>query len=225
MKMQNVYIGQKMDPRHSAVYTSIDEAVKELLRPHQPGMVFDITFLPDAERYWFAGVVDNKAQRPETKWNNIFTDSASAEKHAEMLLARGWSKASVLVKELKPVSKGPKNIDIKTPEHFQCERALRTMHDALANGIPADNHSSRMTLELVDSALAIKGNFAVIDLDAEAWTNPADAKIAYAHIKTAAKLLRELALVDPETQPKKFARLQAEARDFSALPFDPELGE
>jgi hypothetical protein len=217
MKMQNVYIGQYHDIRHSAVYADIREAVKEVMRPNAPGTVFQICFLPESKdgKYWVAGTIGSLNWDP--RYNQIFTESSKAEQHVDALLLRGWPKAAVLVKELKINAKGPDNIDIKTEEHYRCEVELAAVHRALERGLPCANAQTIVpfTLQKLDGgfSLSIPPGFALIDLSTAGWST-FDTATLWDNVKTAARLLDEISRVDPDSQPRKWARLQTQAQEF-----------
>lgn len=214
MKMPNVYVGQLADIRHGAVYSNITEAVKEVCRAQQPGMVICFIYLPESPtgKYWIAGAVGPAAN---TKWNLIFTNSSDAEKHVDLISARGFSRSELVCKELKINTKGPNVVDIKTEEHFACERELSTIKSAIENGLPVDNSSNRMPLELFENGFNRPATFGIFNLSAPAWTQPESYILAMGFIREAAKLLAEFAIVDPDTQPRKWARLQESAATFA----------
>lgn len=216
--MPNVYVGQLVDIRHGAVYSNITEAVKEVCRAQKPGMVICFIYLPDTPngKYWISGTIGPAAN---TKWNLIFTNSSDAEKHADSLIARGFPKSEVVCKELKIHTKGPEVIDIKTEEHFKVERELNAIKAALDVGIPYDNDSQtlRLTAEWEDGAIRLSypgGEASILHLPSPGWTRPIDYHIAMETIQHASSLLRQLSLVDPETQPIKWERLRKQAATF-----------
>jgi len=215
MKMPNVYVGQLNDIRFGAVYSNITEAVKEVCRAQQAGMVICFIYLPDSPtgRYWIAGAVGPAAN---TKWNLIFTESSKAEEHVDKIAKRGFSRSELVCKELKIIAKGPDVIDIKTEDHFLCERELKILKDAVANGLTVDNSEKRMPLELFDGVLRPAVDYGIFELGAPGWTQPTEYHQAMGAVRNAAKLLREVSLVNTDEQPRKWARLQTAAAEFAA---------
>lgn len=222
MKTQNVYIGQHHNPNHGAVYTSINEAVKELLRPMQTGFVMSVTYLPDADRYWIVGLFDPRMNQQETKYNQLFLSSSDAEKHAEKLLARGFPKGMVVFKELTIHKTGPKTIDIKTDEHAQCERHLDAFERALEIGLPVSNYPGMMPVRInrdeVPFSLHLDSGFALIDTRVAGFGANLDSEMnadtLWENVSKAAHLLKQVGEVDIETQPNKWRRLQNQTREF-----------
>lgn len=218
MKTQNVYIGQHHNPNYGAVYTSIHEAVKEILRPMQEGLVFNITFLPDADRYWIVGVFDPKMLAQDTKWNRLFITSSDAEKHAESIIARGFPKSMVICRELQIHKTGPKTIDIKTEEHASCERQLDAINRAIEIGLPLSNYPGMATLSLDRSEVPFSfkldpSRYALVDLQLAGF-NTHDVDTLWENVSKAAHLLKQVGECDTETQPNKWRRLQRETREF-----------
>lgn len=218
MKTQNVYIGQRANIKQGAVYSSIHEAVKELLRPMQAGMVFDVTFLPDAPRYWIVGMNDAAAKYPDLRYNQIFCGEKSdaAEQHAQMLIARGFPKSMVIFKELPIVTKGPDTIDIKTEEHFQCERELASLRRKLELGIAASNFPSLMPVIVDVDAVKLSPGYALVKEDVAGFSE-IDTAGLWDNVKTAASLLAQMAEVDQEQSPRKWKRLQGLCKEFGQL--------
>jgi len=219
MKTQNVYIGQFLDPQHSAVYSSIQEAVKEIMRPMQPGMQFLIAFLPptDDNKYYLSAT--GKGYGFDPRKTTLFTTSAEATKACETLAAQGFPKSQIIFKELKVHDKGPQQIDIKTEEHFRCEQEIAAFHAALDHGLAVSNFPAMMPLQwsLEDKQLIIeRDRYAILDMKAANFTE-ADAAHLWDNVKTAAKLVAEMAQVDPDAQPNKWRRLKREAIEFGIL--------
>lgn len=213
MKMPNVYVGQFHDIRHGAVYTNILEAVKEVTRAQQAGMVIQFCYLPDAEKYWIAGTI-GKGWDP--RYNFIFTSSSEAEQHIDKVLAKGWPKAQVLCKELKIVEKGPDTIDIKTEEHLVIEREAKELRDCIERGFPIANDDKTFYPKLVweDSKYHFSWDMSetvIINLDAGVWSKVEDPVNLFECVKRSVKLLKEMAEVDQDEQPNKWRRLQGEA--------------
>lgn len=218
MKTQNVYIGQRANIKQGAVYSTITEAVKELLRPMQAGMVFDVTFLPDAPRYWIVGMNDAAAKYPDLRYNQIFCGEKSdaAEQHAQMLIARGFPKSMVIFKELPIVTKGPDTIDIKTEEHFQCERELASLRRKLELGIAASNFPSLMPVIVDVDSVKLSPGYALVKEDVAGFSE-IDTAGLWDNVKTAASLLAQMAEVDQEQSPRKWKRLQGLCKEFGQL--------
>lgn len=217
MKTQNVYIGQHHNPNHGAVYSSIHEGVKELTRPMQAGFVICVTYLPDSDRYWIVGTFDPLLRVQDTKWNRIFLTSSEAEKHAEAIIARGFPKSMVVLKELTIHKTGPKTIDIKTDEHAQCERHLDAFERALEIGLPVSNYPGMMPVRInkdeVPFSLQLDRGFALIDTKVAGFSD-IDASTLWDNVSRAAHLLKQVGEVDIETQPNKWRRLQNQTREF-----------
>jgi len=207
MKMLPVYVGQLADIRYGAVYATITEAVKEVCRALQPGQVMVFINLPESPtgKYWIAGAIGPAAN---TKWNLIFTNSSDAEKHMETIQARGFSKKELVCRELKIHTKGPDVIDIKTEEHFICERELGQLKAAMNKGIVADNSSAIMQLTFEEGSFLTSEKFAIVDIQAHPLHTLEDPIKVLEDLATQRKLLVEMAAVDPDTQPNKWSKLQ-----------------
>ena len=233
MKSPNVYVGQYADIRHGAVYTSIDEAVKEVRRVLQPGLMIMFTNLPDADKYWIAGTVGPNFN---PKWNLIFTNSSDAEQHMDKLRARGFPTRELICKELKINTKGPNTPDIKTEEHYNVESELTGIKEALSRGLMADNSENMMTItvehELDTNHPAWQlhvdhSQYAIIDLHAHPLSILEDPDNVINLLKMSRKILLEIVAVDPDAQPRKWARLRDQAAQLVAnfLPKDEDFSE
>lgn len=222
--MPNVYVGQLADIRHGAVYANITEAVKEVCRAQKPGMVICFIYLPDSPegKYWIVGAIGPAAN---TKWNLIYTNSSDAEKHAESLIARGFPKSEVICKELKVHTKGPDVIDIKTEEHFICERELNLLKAAIEKGVVADNSSSVMKLTIDEGDLYVEKKFAIIDTSVHALSFFENPQEVLDNLAVQRKLLLEVSLVDPDEQPIKWERLRREAAHLAQANASPDEGK
>lgn len=216
MKSPNVYVGLYNDIRKGNVYSSIEEAAKEVRRVHPEGTVMQFAYLPEAERYWIAGTV-GPAWDP--RFNLIFADSSKADEHASKIRARGFPLSQIVCRELPILHAGPATVDIKTEAHYQVEKELDDLHKALSQGLPAINSQHAASLTLHEGKIGYDYlHFAMLDLDAAEWTRPKDFHQAVSALQNAAKLMAEIAYVDPETQPRKWERLQKAAHAFYGTP-------
>lgn len=206
--MPNVYVGQYANIQHSAVYASIDEAVKEVGRVIQTGLMIAFVNLPDSKEYWIAGTV-GKNSNP--KFNLIFTNKDKARAHCDNLKQRGWPSTEVLLKELKIVKDGPKNPDIKTEEHLNLERKYNLLKRSLQLGLPITNDEGNMEIMVIEDdpgrtdLVYNRGTFAIFRLDT--WTE-ADPVVMFERHRRFRKLMNEVASVNPDEQPNKWRRLQ-----------------
>lgn len=223
MKAQNVYVGQLYNPNHSAVYADVREAVKEVMRPMQAGFSVIFIHLPEPGpegKYWVAGTAGENADPRKTF---IFMESSKAEQHVDGLLLRGWPKSQVVCKQLTINTKGPQNIDIKTDEHYKCEQEVALLNRLLDKGLVASNSQTMVPLSLgPDSLLIDRDRFAILDMKVAGFSEM-DATTLWDNVSRAATLLKEIAQVDPDEQPRKWARLQQQAADFANQHIEPDV--
>jgi hypothetical protein len=220
MKLQNVYVGELLDIRKGAIYCDVREACKVLMRPHAPGVIMTMTYLPDAENYWIAGVVTG--QMRDLQYNAIFTSSSEAEKRCDLLVSKGFPKSIIVCRELKINTRAEVYPDIKTEDHFKCERDLARLQKAFEAGLHADNTNRQFTLQIGEDGHIDQSEFGIIDFFGPDWTTVEAAKEVLHSIGTAYKLLKEIAVVNPDEQPNKWYRLQKQAaemtKDYTAEP-------
>lgn len=211
MKLQNVYVGELLNIRKGAVYCDVREAAKLIMRPYKAGIVMSVTYLPDAEEYWIAGIVTGQVR--DLQFNSIFISSIEAEKHCDKLAARGIPKRDIVCRALPINTKAEVYPDIKTEEHFACERELTQIKEALQSGLFVSNLGKTVPISVVDAQtdngtyLSMPEGYRVMDISGPDWTQPEDADAAYKAIAQAQTILRELATIDPDAQPNKLAKL------------------
>lgn len=216
MKSPNIYVGLYNDIRTGSVYSSIEEAVKEARRIRPEGTSLMFIYLPDSERYWIAGTV---GPGWDPRFNLVFMESSAADEHASKLRARGFPLKQIVCREMEIKHAGPSTVDIKTEEHYKVERELDGLHKALSMGLECCNSPTRAPLIAFNDALGYDyKKFAMLDLEAAKWTRPDKFADAVGSLRSAARLLAEVASVDPETQPLKWSRIQAAAHSFSGTP-------
>lgn len=219
------YVGLLHDIRHGCVYTSIEEARKEIHRNLQTGQMVLFTNLPPSKEYWVAGTI---GETMNTKFNFIFADKegatahVQAKAHYEELGVRGWPQAQRAIKKLEVVAKGPADPDIRTQEHLDTERRLQRILRAIEQGVPVSNanHSAGFVLledEPNTAKLIFHNTNHVIMQVGDDWGN-LEVEDVFTILRNLRKLCGEIANVDPDTQPRKWARLQQQANDLWAQP-------
>jgi hypothetical protein len=219
------YVGQLHDIRHGCVYTSIEEARKEMHRNLQTGQVYLFTVLPKSKDYYIVGTV---GQNSNSKFNLIFTDSDAgtaldqAKAHLASLEARGWPKRDLCFKKLDVADKGPAEPDVRTQEHLDTEKRLQRILRAIERGIMVTNKiGATMELLLVEDEpntaklIYNHGQFGVMALDNWETIDPTE---VYSMVRNLRALCGEVANVDPDTQPRKWARLQQQANELWSTP-------
>lgn len=227
------YVGLLHDIRHGCVYTSIEEARKEVHRNLQMGQMVLFTNLPTSKDYWVAGTI---GETMNTKFNFIFADKEGstaheqAKAHYEALGVRGWPQSQRVIKKLEIVTKGPADPDIRTAEHLEAERRIARILKALERGVMVTNKiGATMELLLVEddpNAARIiynHGTHAVMTLDGWESIDPTE---VFTILRNLRALCGEIAHVDPEIQPRKWARLQSQAQALWAQPLRlPDLAQ
>lgn len=219
------YVGLLHDIRHGCVYTSIEEARKEIHRNLQTGQMVLFTNLPPSKEYWVAGTI---GETMNTKFNFIFADKEGAtaheqaKAHYEELGVRGWPQAQRAIKKLEVVAKGPADPDIRTQEHLDTERKLARVLKTLERGLPVINANHTAPINLFEDGpdkmwiAPHSDSHAMIQLGDEWGTiDPAE---VFTILRNLRALCGEIANVDPDTQPRKWARLQASAQALWAQP-------